>query len=158
LVAGLLGLAARAAEPAYEGKPASFWLDHMYAQPNGMSETIRAFKAMGSNAVPFLIKTLERKPSKLGEVVDQKLYEDDLERHLPKCVARALPSAMRVEDRREHAAFLIGQIGPDAAAAIPALMAVLTDQIEGWRIEAEVRGALLAMGEKLADQVPQFIT
>jgi len=140
LATGLLSFVACAAEPNYEGKSASFWLDHIDASPNGMNETVKAFKAMGSNAVPFLIKTLERKPSKLGEVVDEKLYQDDLERHLPKGVVRALPSAMRVEDRREHAAFLISQIGPDAAAAIPALMAVLTDQTEGWRIEAEVRG------------------
>jgi HEAT repeat protein len=156
-LAGLLSFAARAANPTYEGKPASFWLDHIYARPDGMRETIQAFKAMGTNAVPFLIKTLERKPSKLSELVDDQLYKDDLARHVPKDVVRILPSAMRVEGRREHAAFLIKEIGPDAAAAIPVLMAILNDQTEGWRIVSEVRGALLAMGEKLSGHVPEFI-
>lgn len=158
LFTGLLSFAAGAAEPMHEGQAASFWLDHIYTPPNGMMQTIKAFKGMGSNAVPFLVKTLERKPSKLGEFADDKLYKDGLNDHVPKSLVKALPSAMRVEDRREHAAFLIGQIGPDAAAAIPALMRVLTDQTEGWRIEGEVRGALLAMGEKLSGQVPEFIT
>lgn len=151
---GSFGVAAT--EPTYDGKPTSFWLNNVRS-PNGMQETIKAFKAMGSNAVPFLIATLARKPSKLGEAVDDKLYKDDVARYVPKGVVNALPSAMRTEDRRENAAFLLGEIGPDAEAAIPALMTVLNDPTEGWRIIANTRGALLAMGEKLAGQVPQFI-
>ncbi len=152
----LVSSVAWAEEATYEGKPGSFWLDHI-SSPNGMQETIKAFKAMGSNAVPFLIKILEQRPSKLGEMIDDKLYKDDLVRHVPKEVVKALPSAMRTEDQREHAAFVIGQIGPEAETAIPALMAILSDPNEGWRIVVESRTALLAMGDKLAGQVPQFI-
>jgi len=150
--------AALAAEPTYEGQSASHWLDHMDVAPNGMQETIKAFKSMGRDAVPFLIKTLGRKPSKVGEAVDDLLYKRQLVAHVPEEMAKALPSAMRVGDRRGRAAFLIGEIGPEAEEAIPALMAILTDQSEGWRLEAEVRDALLAMGEKLSTQVPVLIS
>jgi len=54
-------------EPIYQGQPASYWLD---SWGTNIEAVDAAFKAMGSNASPFLIKTLERKSSKLGEVVD----------------------------------------------------------------------------------------
>src|SRR5258708_4552165 len=122
-----------------------------------MSECISACKAMGSNAVTCMIETLQQKPSKLGKVVDDKLYKDGLARHVPEPVVNALPSAMRDDRRREGAAFLISEIGPDAAAAIPTLMSIFTDPSEGWRLENEVRGALSSMGERLAILLPNFI-
>ena len=158
LLVCLGAFAAFTAEPTYEGQAASRWLDNMDAAPNGMQETIKVFKSMGRDAVPFLIKTLGRKPSKVGEAVDDLLYKSQLVAHVPEEMAKALPSAMRVGDRRSRAAFLIGEIGPEAAETIPTLMAILTDQNEDWRLEAEVRDALLAMGEKLSAQVPVFIS
>ena len=155
--AGVLNFAACAGETAYKGKPASFWLEDARASLGITNESIVAFKAMGSNAVPFLIEILQRKPSKLSEMDDNKLYNDRLMEHVPKGVVRALPSAMRTEERREAAAFLIGVIGPDASAAIPSLMVVLNDPNEDWRISEGVQTALMAMGEKLAGQVQQFI-
>lgn len=151
---GLFGLGA--AEPMYEGKSADYWLDHFFTEPNG-KETITAFQAMGSNSVPFLIEVLEGKPSVIGEAVDNALYKQELAHKVPQSVVKTLPSAMKTQERREHAAFLLEQIGPDAEAAIPALMTVLTNRSEGWRLVAECRGALIAMGEKLAGQVPTFI-
>ena len=72
-----------AAEPVYEGKSANFWLDHCFSSPNGMQESITAFKAMGSNSVPFLIEVLERKTSVIGEAVDNALYHQELARKVP---------------------------------------------------------------------------
>jgi hypothetical protein len=59
-----------------------------------MDRAIKAFKAMGSNAVPFLIDVLEQTPSKFGEVVDDALYKKDLARRVPKGVAKTLPSEL----------------------------------------------------------------
>ena len=148
------------AEPqtSHQGKPASYWLDQIYStNANGMKESIEAFTSMGSNAVPFLVEVLEQKPSKLGGIVDEKLSDYRFRQNVPEGLVKALPSAYRVEQRRESAAFLISQIGPDAAAAVPALMRIFHDPGEGWRIKAEVRVALLSMGEKLAGQMPEFI-
>jgi hypothetical protein len=57
LALAALGYTASALEPSYGEKPASFWLDSWHTNTDGASA---AFKAMGTNAVPFLIKTLER--------------------------------------------------------------------------------------------------
>ncbi len=126
-----------AAEATYQGKPASFWLD---CWSTNTAAADAAFKAMGSNAVPFLIKTLERKPSKLGEFVDKQVADYYLKhlREVPSEVRRCLPSAYRVEDRRELAAFFLGRLGPAAEAAIPALFRVYTDTNVAWRLEGEV--------------------
>jgi hypothetical protein len=87
LFVGLLGFAffvpRPSSEPVYEGKAASYWLDNINGPPvgrawvdnidtapRGMAQTIKAFKAMGTNAVPFLSKALQRKPSRAGEFVD----------------------------------------------------------------------------------------
>ena len=102
--------------PSHRGKPASYWLEQIdSSNVIGTKETIEAFKAMGSNAVPFLVETLRRKPSKLGEIVDEKLADYSVRHSVPEGLVKALPSAYRAEQRRENAAFLISQIGPDAA-------------------------------------------
>jgi len=139
--------AAFAADPTYGGKPASFWLDCWSTNTAAASA---AFTVMGTNAVPFLIETLERKPSKLGEFVDKQIADYDLKhpRGVPNQLRTALPSAYRVEARRQLAAFFLSELGPAAEAAIPALFRIYTDTNEGWRIEHEVSRALAAMGEK----------
>jgi HEAT repeat protein len=118
-----------------------------------------AFKAMGTNAVPFLIETLEEKASKVGEFVDKQIADYDLKH--PKGVSRevrgALPSAYRIETRRETAAFFLGKLGPAAEAAIPVLFKIYTDTNEGWRVEHEVGSALRAMGEKNIVLFPHFL-
>ncbi len=146
-----------AAEPTYEGKSASFWLEHFYDTNSQPRAAVTAFKAMGSNAVPFLIKTLEQKPSALGKAVDDQVYGGDPSHRVPQGVLNALPSAMRTEEKRDRAVYLIQEIGPDAAEAIPSLMTILNDPNEGWRMIAGARGALLAMGERLAGEVPRLI-
>jgi len=100
-------------QPSHQGKPASYWLDQIYStNANGMKESIEAFTSMGSNAVPFLVEVLEQKPSKLGGIVDEKLSDYRFRQNVPEGLVKALPSADRVEQRRESAAFLISQIGP----------------------------------------------
>jgi len=148
--------AAFAADPTYGGKPASFWLDCWSTNTAAASA---AFTVMGTNAVPFLIETLERKPSKLGEFVDKQIADYDLKhpRGVPNQLRTALPSAYRVEARRQLAAFFLSELGPAAEAAIPALFRIYTDTNEGWRIEHEVSRALAAMGEKGVILLPHYL-
>ena len=117
-----------AAEPTYQGKSASFWLD---SWDTNMAGTDAAFRAMGTNAVPFLIQTLERKPSKLSEVLDKKSVDYSINHpgQIPENVRKIFPSAYRTEQRRETAAFLLGELGPLAEAAIPTLFRIY------WRQE-----------------------
>jgi len=140
------------AQPTYQGKSASEWLDTWGTNTAGADA---AFKAMGTNAVPFLIDTLERKPSKLGEAADKQLAGHP--GSIPESVAHFLPSAFRVEDRRETAAFLLGELGPLAEAAIPTLFRIYCDTNEGWRLENEVSPALANMGEKGVVLVPDYL-
>jgi HEAT repeat protein len=110
---------------------------------------------MGTNAVPFLIETLERKPSKLGEAVDKQ--RADHPGSIPESVAKVLPSAYRVEDRREMAAFFLGELGPLAEAAIPTLLRICCDTNENSRVQGQAWSALPKMGEKGAVLVPDYL-
>jgi HEAT repeat protein len=148
-------ITAFAAEPTYQGKTASFWLE---CGGTNTAASVAAFKAMGTNAVPLLIETLERKPSKLGELVDKQIADYNLKHPggVPNQFRSALPSAYRVGERRELAVFFLGQLGPAAEAAIPVLFRIYTDTNEGWRIENEVSQALGAMGEKGVVLLPHY--
>lgn len=145
-------------ELSYQGKPASCWLDHFSSPWEGTNLPLLAFQAMGSNAVPYLIRVLETKPSALGKKLDAELYGiSGRGQNLPERFKQRLPSAMRMEDRREHAAFILSELGPVAEAAIPALVRIIEDPNEGWRLTGEARRALFSMGEKLASQTPRFM-
>jgi HEAT repeat protein len=145
--------AAVGAAASYQGKPASYWLDEFDSPTNN---SIAAFKAMGSNAVPFLIKVLETKSSKLGEIADTA--RSKYSQQIPPIVEKSMPSAYRMQARREEAAYLIEQIGPEAEAAIPTLLKVFTDQTEDSRVSQGARSALMAMGEKAATLVPIYLS
>jgi len=137
-------------EPSYQGKSASEWLDYW-----DIAGANAAFKAMGTNAVPFLIKTLEEKPSKLAEAVDKAL-----EAHpgrIPASVEKVLPKAHPVEARRDAAAFFLGELGPVAEAAIPTLFRICCDTNENGRVQDQTWSALAKMGEKGIVLVPDYL-
>ncbi len=123
--------AANASGPSYEGKSVSYWFQHGFEDFDDIGSTIKAFKAMGSNAVPYLIEMLERKPG--------------------------LPEDSKIENQRGDAAFLIAQIGPEAAAAIPALLRIPIIDTNDWQLRTSVRVALCAMGEKLSRHAPAIV-
>lgn len=149
----------REREPTYQGKPASYWLDWWWQGMDGPKEADAAFKAMGPKAVRFLVRVLQHKPSALSVKLDEARtkYDTSHPSGLPHTLDKVLPSEYRIQNRRETAAFLLGQIGPPAAAAIPVLKRVSGDPNENDRVRREAWGALCAMGEKLAPLVPEFI-
>ncbi|MCW5554094.1 MAG: HEAT repeat domain-containing protein [Verrucomicrobiae bacterium] len=149
---------ARGTEPAYRGKPASYWFERSIKESGLNPEATVAIEAMGSNAVPFLVKILERKPSKLAEFGDEAVSRLGDKPRLQKLARETLPSAYEIATRRELAAFLISRIGANAGVAIPALVKIFEDPTEGWRLHQEVYGALVSMGEKGAPMVPKYMT
>jgi HEAT repeat protein len=146
---------ATAGEPGYNGKPASYWLDSWgtnMAAPD-------AFKAMGTNAVPFLIKVLETEPSSLGRFADKETAKYSTSHpKLSDAINKYLPSAYRAEDRCETAAFLLSELGTNAEAAIPALFRLYTSTNLNWKLASAVGGALASMGEKGVVLVPHYIS
>lgn len=145
-------------ELSYQGKPASCWLDHFSSPREGTNLSLLAFQAMGSNAVPYLVRVLETKPSALGKKLDAELHgSSGRGQNLPERIKHHLPSAMRTEGRRENAALVVSELGPVAEAAIPTLIRIMEDPSEDRRVAGEARGALFSMGEKLASQTPRFM-
>lgn len=144
-----------AAEPAYDGKPASYWLECYHTN---MAAGSAAFQAMGTNAVPFLIELLETEPSNLGRFADKEAGNYSISHpKVSDAIAKLLPSAYRAEERRELAAFFLSELGPKAEAAIPALFRIYTSTNVNWRLANEVGGALTSMGEKGAVLVPHYL-
>jgi hypothetical protein len=151
--------------PSYHAKPADYWLEHSEHTIDDFKESIQAFQALGSNAVPFLLRCLERRPSRLGEIFDDKIaptiWKFSLTHEIPFGLAEArFPSAERVRNRREMAAFLLGEIGPEAQEAIPTLLRIYSDDNDDWpKGKYELWGALSHMkgAPILAHYIPQFI-
>jgi HEAT repeat protein len=98
--------------------------------------------------------------SKLAEFVDKEISDYDMKHAggVPNQLRNAVPSAYRIEGRRELAAYFLGELGPSAEAAIPTLFHIFTDTNEGWRVEHEVGRALGAMGEKGFVLLPHYLT
>ena len=118
-----------------------------------------AFKAMGTNAVPFLIEVLETEPSSLGRIADKEAAKYSTSHpKVSDAINKYLPSAYRVEDRRETAAFLLSELGTNAEAAIHVLFRLYTSTNLSWRLASEVARALGSMGEKGVVLVPHYIS
>ena len=76
--------------------------------------------------------------------------------NFPNWVMKCVPDPSRVHLRRAHAAFIIQQLGPKAAAAIPALMSALRESEEEDEIWVPATEALQAMGEAALVVLPQL--
>ncbi len=164
----LLWMYSRRPEPSYDGKPASYWFDHFSDVYPGTQESCAAFKVLGSNAVPFLVRILEKKPSRLGKLCDEHLCgNSSLSFRVPGWLRNQMPSAWEDENRRETAASLIGEIGPKAVAAIGPLITTLEAQEErkklsneaymAQRLQSEVFTALKSMGEQGVIALPKYL-
>src|SRR5438105_8679750 len=108
--------------PTYKRHSAGYWLERMNGEPVHDWEPRAAFHQMGTNAVPFLIKTLERKPSKLEKFLDNHLLNGGSIEYVAR--ALSLPSAARVERDRLNAQSFI--CGSRSSMAIPVLVTIIT--------------------------------
>lgn len=101
--------------PYHQRKSITTWFYHdgNLSGPVDQQQDIEAFRSMGREAVPFLVRRLEAAPSE----------------RIKGWLARVSTSAGEVYRQRKEswqyrAAFLLGEIGPEADAAEPALMRI----------------------------------
>jgi hypothetical protein len=138
----------RPKEPEYQGKPISYWVDRYYhdtqakpEMPAAVAECENAFRQMGTNAVPHLIRMLGGKnpTSSFSHTLTSKLLPQKL--------------FFRWHDwkhRDTRAANALEVIGPNAELAIPALIEKLGDFPSGRASTSEIGDALVAIGPKSA--------
>lgn len=145
-------------EPTYQSKPVSFWFEQ-YAHPssylgapvtitqgpNGrilrLSGTVEplpdpaweALKALGSNAVPYLVRRLRVSP------LESRVYVQVL-MNLPQAIRSKLPSPWTAMQYRASAAEALGGLGNDASPALfRAWMKCSTDPVMRINISQSLR-------------------
>jgi hypothetical protein len=113
--------------PLYQGKSASYWMNYDYRGQGAERVFREAWKGLGSNAVPFLVKALDRKDSAKPEISYRSFVMG-----LPLRLKRALPTPSPSADIvRSRAASALGLIGSASRPAIPALLQTMSeDEVE----------------------------
>lgn len=108
-------------EPRYQGKPLSFWIGQLYVgeqgDPQAREEARRALRSIADKAVPRLIDVLTKKDSPLKQAINRLSNESPLGENLLR------PAS----SDKGWAAHVLGEIGPPALAAVPALVEVSQD-------------------------------
>jgi HEAT repeat protein len=157
----------RTREPMYEGKPLSYWLD-CYAPLNRTETSVQqadhALQAIGTNAIPTLLRMLQRKESPLKlrivallekqyifKIKSPSAFEQIVEagsglQALGANAKPAIPGLIQIfqgqasDESRIAAATTLGTIGRPARDAVPILVSSLTNQNDTTR--SSVIGAL----------------
>lgn len=123
LVVCLLSVFFRSAEPSYQGKSLSRWLDelpdlvHSEFDADAQIPARDALHHMGTNTLPFLLKRIQARNSPLKIKLIEWAERYDV-------------SALRLkraEFLREEAAIGLRLLGPKAIPAVPALVKLLRD-------------------------------
>lgn len=134
LVLGTVGLLAawltipNATEPEYDSQPLSYHLFSLtYGDVRRERAAREAVRAMGTNAVPQLIRILEARESSFKTCFNELARRQSLIRF------RFEPLSVR----QMHAALACQELGPVAAPAIPALAALVADpELAQWAVPA----------------------
>lgn len=112
---GLLALV-QPAEPTYRGLAASAWFEQMRG---GDTNAIFAFRALGTNGVPFLINRLDPNHSRA-----ERWYVALWQKLKPAWRSKLPPPALKDADAM-MAMGLLTELGPQADAAVPAVCKLL---------------------------------
>jgi len=134
------------------GRPIEYWFEQI---PPMMTDpqAVDAFRELGTNALPFLIRVVEHKPSLFAEGADHVRNK-----HPPgPKVLNIVGSAREENNRRMCAAMLIGDLGTNGAQAIPTLMKVWNDPTDDWYMKRTVGQALAGMADQVAGYLPDFM-
>jgi hypothetical protein len=115
-------------EPQHDDQPLSYHLASLtYGDVRRERAAREAVRAMGTNAVPHLIRILDARESRFKTSFNQLASRQSLIRF------RFEPLSVR----QMHAALACQELGPVAAPAIPALAALVTDpELAQWAVPA----------------------
>ena len=139
----------RKPQPLYSGKPLAFWLgrDSVLITQGSGGQWPPASLLTDSSAVPRLVKAVDR-----GGWLVREFYGKRLWPKLPFWLSMRLPFP-RDDDPiiRMNAARCLGQMGPAAKPAVPALVEALAqDEDSSVRAVAAIALAALGNGDKTA--------
>lgn len=107
-----------AKEPIVRGEPMGYWLQQMITTGGKSDEARAAAKEAGADAVPFLVEKLTE-----GSTSQKRI---DLKQKLPLFIQQRMPRVTFTNWlQRIAAAQMLGEIGPTASNAVPALIEAL---------------------------------
>ncbi len=137
-----------------QGKLISVWIKEALANDQ-YSKFTPALNAAGEDAVPFLIRALNRRDSAFNSAY-VKLWP-----HLPGVITRRLETPILARDMRMRAVVVLREMGPPGRAAVPALIGRLSDPDGQIRLHSAIalgnigpdaRSALPALEPSLKSQ------
>jgi len=149
-LAGFAWLVLRPHEPIYQGKPLSHWLQEAYHRgahqvEGSNSPAEKAIRELGPNAVPYLIKLAGTRYSAPRMLLGAFAREPNLATlHLP-----------RQEYKLDMAIWGFRLLGPQAKAAVPALIRLLNDG-NGWT-RMDAAACLARIGPDAEPAVPALL-
>jgi hypothetical protein len=117
-------------EPRYKGRSLSWWLraysDSSPAEAASedfpkLTEIEHAIRAIGTNALPFLLKWIQKEPPSWHRAAHNKL---------PDSITEVAPAKLLIDgpgyEKATQAVVAFGVLGTNAAPAIPKLVALMT--------------------------------
>jgi HEAT repeat protein len=121
----------RPREPVYDGKPISYWISRSGEFYWGSDfGRIGGFAPRDSNAVPYLLKALERQDTTFSLTYRMVWFK------MPYQIQSRLPLPISAEQMRFSTAMSLGKMGDIARPAIPALLRAAREdksiRVRGW--------------------------
>ena len=184
LLGGLVWMLSRPVEPFYQGKPLSTWLEeiNVHGWPGDTNQPAYvAFRAMGTNAIPVLLKIIQSydspfdrmvlEPGRMQSLVHlplvEKWHERSLERSQQRWAASYALYALGTNAKpvlptltnllfHTNTHFFSGALAGMGPEGLPALIAALTNQNADIRLSAAT-GLMWAPRSDLNLVVPALI-
>jgi hypothetical protein len=148
----LLMLSPGQAEPSYHGKPLKFWLEVYNARNNSQphpgtptAQADEAIKAMGTNAIPILLRGLQQHDSRIRLT---------LWRLLQRCPFIKTP--LVPESRDWEAYFGFEALGSEASNAVPQLIAIY-ERDPSPLVQTAVPSILARLGPAAKEAAPALL-
>ena len=124
VVAGVVVFATRDDEPSYQGRSLSEWLLYGSKTVGQYKETEVAVRAIGTNAIPCLLKWTRARPSEMQETLHSKLPRSAADSSVGKFLTGSRDKVVLMPG---YAVEGFKILGTNATAAIPELQSLLQD-------------------------------